>query len=134
MAILSHIDLTPAQSEALVIVANHGPLALKDLGDMLVCDSGTSPSRIVDRLVSAGLVHRATGEHDRRQIRLTVTPEGRDRADQVRRIEDQLYGVIDNVLNPDDAEALVRALRILTAGSPARVAFDRRLTAEETQG
>lgn len=133
MAVLSQIDLTPAQSEALVIIANHGPLALKHLGDMLVCDSGTSPSRIVDRLVSAGLVHRAADEHDRRQIQLTVTPEGSEKADQVRSIENQLYSAIDSALAPDDAESLLHALRALTAGSAARAAFDRRLTSTSHQ-
>jgi DNA-binding MarR family transcriptional regulator len=131
MALLSEIDLTPAQSEALRIIADHGPLALKELGDMLVCDSGTSPSRIVDRLVSAGLVHRHAGEHDRRQIRLTVTPEGDDRAARVRGIEDQLYDAIDSALNPDDREALVRVLHALTRDSPAGAALDKRLAAEQ---
>jgi DNA-binding MarR family transcriptional regulator len=130
-ALLSEIGLTPAQSEALRIIADHGPLALKELGDMLVCDSGTSPSRIVDRLVAAGLVHRDAGEHDRRRIRLTVTPQGRDRAAQVRGIEDQVYGSIDGALSADRAQALLGSLRILTRDSPARAALDKRLAAEE---
>ncbi len=131
MALLSEIELTPAQSEALRIIADHGPLALKELGDMLVCDSGTSPSRIVDRLVAAGLVNRNAGEHDRRQIRLTVTPEGKDRADRVRGIEDRLYESIDSALDADDTRVLVRALRVLTRDSPAGDALERRLAAEE---
>jgi MarR family transcriptional regulator, organic hydroperoxide resistance regulator len=130
MAFLSEIDLTPAQSEALRIIADHGPLALKELGDMLVCDSGTSPSRIVDRLVAAGLAHRDAGEHDRRQIRLTVTPEGKARAAQVRGIEDQLYDAIDGALNAVDTEAFVGILHALTQGSPAGTALEKRLAAE----
>ena len=133
LAFLAQINLTPAQSEALRIIANHGPLALKGLGDMLVCDTGTSPSRIVDRLVAAGLVQRATGERDRRQVRLSVTPEGKDKVAQVRAIEDQLYGVIDSALDVADAEALVQSLRILTTGSPAGAALERRLAAEGPQ-
>lgn len=129
-AALSSIDLTPAQSEALRIIADHGPLALKQLGDMLVCDSGTSPSRIVDRLVSAGLVRRDAGEQDRRQIRLTVTPDGQERAAQVRDIEDRLYETIDQALDADDAQVVTRVLRTLTDGSPAGAALDRRLAAE----
>ena len=131
MALLSEIDLTPAQSEALRIIADHGPLALKELGDMLVCDSGTSPSRIVDRLVAAGLVNRVAGEHDRRQIRLTVTAEGGDRATRVRGIEDRLYEAIDGALSADDTQTLIRILRVLTGGSPARAALEKRLDAEE---
>jgi DNA-binding MarR family transcriptional regulator len=129
-AILSHIGLTPAQSEALVVIGNHGPLSLKDLGDMLVCDSGTSPSRIVDRLVEAGLVNRAAGEHDRRQIQLTVTAPGLKKADQVRLIEERLYGGIDRALNADDTDALLRGLRSLLTDSPARATFERRLAAD----
>ena len=131
MALLSQIGLTPAQSEALRIIADHGPLALKELGDMLVCDSGASPSRIVDRLVAAGLVHRDASEHDRRQIRLTVSPEGKDRAAHVRGIEDRLYDAIDSALNTSDTEVLVRVLRTLTQDSPAGVALEKRLAAEE---
>jgi DNA-binding MarR family transcriptional regulator len=127
---LSRIELTPAQSEALRIIADHGPLALKELGGMLVCDSGTSPSRIVDRLVAAGLVQRDASEHDRRQIRLAVTPEGDDRAARVRRIEDQLYDAIDSALNADDTHVLLRALHALTQGSAAGGALQKRLDAE----
>ena len=130
MMLLSEIDLTPAQSEALRIIADHGPLALKELGDMLVCESGTSPSRIVDRLVAAGLVHRNAGEHDRRQIRLTVTPEGADKAAAVRAIEDRLYDVIDSTLTAADTEPLLRMLRALTRDSPAGAALEKRLAAE----
>lgn len=131
MAFLSRIDLTPAQAEALRIIADHGPLALKELGDMLVCDSGTNPSRIVDRLVAAGLVQRDAGEHDRRQIRLTVSPQGTERAARVRGIEDQLYDAIDSALNADDMKVLVRALRALTHDSPAGDALAKRLAAEK---
>lgn len=130
MASLSQIDLTPAQSETLRIIADHGPLALKELGDMLVCDSGTSPSRIVDRLVAAGLVHRGAGEHDRRQIRLTVTREGRNKADHVRAIENGLYDAMDSALNADDMDTLIRVIRILTFDSPAGNALEKRLAAE----
>jgi DNA-binding MarR family transcriptional regulator len=130
IAFLSRIDLTPAQSEALRIIADHGPLALNELGDMLVCDSGTNPSRIVDRLVVAGLVQRDASEHDRRQIRLTVTPQGTQRAAQVRGIEDQLYDAIDSALSTHDTKVLIRALGALTHDSPAGTAFQKRLAAE----
>ncbi|KHK99921.1 MarR family transcriptional regulator [Microbacterium mangrovi] len=131
-AALAPIGLTPAQSEALRIIEDHGPLALNQLGDMLVCDSGTSPSRIVDRLVVAGLVQRSPGEHDRRQVRLTITPQGESRAAHVRAIEDELSDAIDGALDGVDTEMLVRFLRGVTQGSPAGNALDRRLAAEES--
>ena len=131
-AALAQLGLTPAQSEALRILEDHGPLALKQLGDMLVCDTGTSPSRIVDRLVAAGLVHRDAGEHDRRQVRLAVTQLGAEKSVQVRAIEDQLYDAIDGAMNDSDASVLLRVLLSLTNGSPAGTALENRLAAEQS--
>jgi DNA-binding MarR family transcriptional regulator len=128
---LSGIGVTPAQSEALRILADHGPLALKELGDMLVCDTGTSPSRIVDRLVAAGLVHRTTSEHDRRQVRLALTAPGRDKAGQVADIENQLYDLLDHASAGTDIDAFVAFLDAFTRQSPAGLALANRLAAQE---
>src|SRR5665811_1491799 len=45
---LRAIGLTPSQSEVLRILADHGPLSLTGLGELLVCESGTSPSPVRD--------------------------------------------------------------------------------------
>lgn len=132
-AFLSEIDLTPAQSEALRIIADHGPLALKELGDMLVCDSGLNPSRIVDRLVASGLVHRTVSAQDRRQVQLTVTSKGEDKVAKVRLVEDKLYDSLDSALNAEDMQTLVRVLGTLTQNSPGRTAFEKRLAAENIE-
>jgi DNA-binding MarR family transcriptional regulator len=129
--LLSEIDVTPAQSEALRIIADHGPLALKELGDMLVCDTGTSPSRIVDRLVTAGLVQRTPDEHDRRQIRLTLTAQGRHKAHRVAEIENQLYDLLDRASEGTDIDAFITFLLAFTRQAPAGLALANRLAAEE---
>jgi DNA-binding MarR family transcriptional regulator len=128
---LSGIGVTPAQSEALRILADHGPLALKELGDMLVCDTGTSPSRIVDRLVAAGLVHRTTSAHDRRQVRLALTAPGRAKARRVAEIENQLYDLLDHASAGTDIDAFVAFLDAFTRQSPAGLALANRLAAQE---
>lgn len=130
-AMLSEIGVTPAQSEALRIIADHGPLALGELGDMLVCDTGTSPSRIVDRLVAAGLVQRTPSEHDRRQVRLTLTPRGRDKANRVAEIENQLYDLLDRASEGTDIDAFIAFLHAFTRQAPAGLALANRLAAEE---
>ncbi|MBM7489391.1 DNA-binding MarR family transcriptional regulator [Micromonospora luteifusca] len=130
---LSEIGVTPAQSEALRIIGDHGPLALRELGDMLVCDTGTSPSRIVDRLVAAGLVERTTSEHDRRQVRLTLTRQGRDKALRVVEIENQLYELLDHASAGTDIGAFIRFLDGFTRQSPAGLALANRLAAEKKQ-
>jgi MarR family transcriptional regulator, organic hydroperoxide resistance regulator len=130
-AMLSEIGVTPAQSEALRIIADHGPLALGELGGMLVCDTGTSPSRIVDRLVAAGLVQRTPSEHDRRQVRLTLTPPGRDKANRVAEIENQLYDLLDRASEGTDIDAFIAFLHAFTRQAPAGLALANRLAAEE---
>lgn len=130
-ALLSGIEVTPAQSEALRIIADHGPLALRELGDMLVCDTGTSPSRIVDRLVSAGLVRRTPSEHDRRQVMLTLTAPGREKAHRVAEIENQLYDLLDRAGEGMNIDALIEFLHAFTQQSAAGLALANRLAADE---
>ncbi|HTJ31907.1 MAG TPA: MarR family transcriptional regulator [Dactylosporangium sp.] len=130
-ASLSELGVTPAQSEALRIIADHGPLALVELGDMLVCDTGTSPSRIVDRLVAAGFVQKTAGEHDRRQVRLTLTAQGQDMAHRVEEIENRFYDLLDRATDATDTDALIAFLHAFTRQSPAGLALANRLAAEE---
>ncbi|MEV8606941.1 MarR family transcriptional regulator [Amycolatopsis sp. NPDC051373] len=127
---LGEIGVTPAQSEVLRILAGHGPMALRELGEMLVCDTGASPSRIVDRLVGAGLVERTASEQDRRQVRLELTKTGRTKAERVAEIEDQLYDQLDRAAKGTDVEAFLDFLKNFTQESPAGRAFENRLAAE----
>ena len=130
---LAELGVTPAQSEALRILAEHEPLALGELGDMLVCDTGASPSRIVERLVAAGLVQRAASEHDRRQVRLTLTGRGRETAARVAGIENQFYDLLDQAGEGADIDAFITFLRAFTRQAPAGIALAKRLAAEEGQ-
>lgn len=77
---LAGLGLTPAQAEVLRMLSEHGPLSLTGLGQLLVCESGTNPSRLVARLVDAGLVARSAHADDARQIVLSLTAEGTARA------------------------------------------------------
>jgi DNA-binding MarR family transcriptional regulator len=81
---LRSIDLTPSQAEAIRIVGDHGPLSQSGLGELLICETGTNPSRLVDRLVGMGLMARDASREDRRQITLSLTPEGQRSYNRVR--------------------------------------------------
>ena len=126
---LAPLGLTPSQAEVLRILGDHAPLTLSALGDLLVCESGTNPSRLADRLVTAGLVERTTGAVDRRQISLTLTSTGRTLDARVRTIEDDLYASVDAALAGVDAEAVLLVLHRLSAGSPAGRAVENRVAA-----
>lgn len=84
------LGLTPSQAEVLRVLQEYQPVSLGELGGLLVCESG-SPSRLVNGLVTAGLVQRVVSAQDRRYVTLTLTTLGEERATQVAAIEDVLH-------------------------------------------
>lgn len=74
--IVRPLGTTVVQAEAVLLLAESEPLSLKELGTRLVVEAG-NPSRLVDRLVTAGLVRRMTATGDRRQVQLALTDQGR---------------------------------------------------------
>ena len=123
---LRPMGLTPAQAEAVRLLADRQPLTLTGLGELLVCESGTNPSRLIDRLVTAGLVQRRESSLDRRQVELTLTPDGQHRATQIAQIEEQLYDFIDTAGAGHDIRPVLAYLRALVASQPAGLAVQRR--------
>jgi MarR family transcriptional regulator, organic hydroperoxide resistance regulator len=121
------IGLTPSQSEVLRILGDHAPLSLTSLGGLLVSESGTNPSRLVDRLVAAGLVGRAVDDHDRRHITLTLTPAGQAAEAAVRDVEERLYADLDAATADLDLRPVIDTLRLLSAGELAGDAVANRL-------
>lgn len=122
---LRPLGLTPSQAEVLRVLADHAPLSLNGLGALLVCESGTSPSRLVERVVARGSVDRRVGTEDGRSVELSLTPEGRRLADAVVEIEERMYAVIDSMTGPD-VDATIDFLRAFVEGSPVGLAFERR--------
>ena len=125
---LRAIGLTSSQSEVMRILGDHAPLSLTGLGELLVCESGTQPSRLVDRLVAAGLVERVTALDDRRHVTLTLTDTGRSVEAAVRDVEQRLYAEIDAATAGLDMHPVIEALRQLSAGQLAGNAVQNRLS------
>jgi DNA-binding MarR family transcriptional regulator len=111
--------VTPAQAEVLRLLQERQPLTLSGLGELLVCESSTNPSRLVDRLVAAGLVKRVAGKHDRRQVELTLTPDGVRTAGRVAGIEDELHRALHSAGSAQQLATVITFLRTLADGSPA---------------
>lgn len=124
--------LTPSQAEALRVIAERGPLSLRELGGLLVCETG-SPSRLVDGLVRAGLVERIEDPDDRRRVTLTLTPTGRTAADHVCEAEAQLHDLLDQIIPARKLAPTLDVLRALVAGRPAGDALERRRSPTPTQ-
>ncbi|NUW46141.1 MarR family winged helix-turn-helix transcriptional regulator [Nonomuraea rhodomycinica] len=130
---LKPLGVTSSQAEVLRILADRQPLTLTGLGELLVCESGNSPSRLVDRLATAGLIERQVSAHDRRHIELSLTNEGMRLARQITEIEDDLYRSIDAAAEGRDLDQVTGFLRAFVAGLPAGQALARRIALEKEQ-
>lgn len=116
---LRPLGITPSQGEVLRLLADRQPLTLSGLGELLVCESGTNPSRLVDRLVAAGMVKRVEAWQDRRTVTLTLTPGGAQVAEQVAKIEERLYQEFELAGVGRDLDEVIGYLRALTSDQPA---------------
>jgi len=127
---LRPLGLTPSQAEVLRVLADHAPLSLNGLGSLLVCESGSSPSRLVDRIVARGLVDRRPGATDGRAVELTLTPEGARLSREVAAIEEAMYATLDAIAGTDIGVTL-DLLRAFIDGSPSGQALARRIALSE---
>lgn len=124
---LKPLGITSSQAEVLRVLEDHQPLTLTGLGELLVCESGNSPSRLVDRLAAAGLVDRKAAVLDRRHIELSLTEEGARLARRVAGIEDELYRSIDAAAGGRELGQVARFLRTFVEDLPAGQALARRI-------
>jgi len=112
--------ITIPQFRTLVILSNRGPVNLATLAGLLdVQPSATG--RMVDRLVSAGLIDRGPHPSSRRELVAELTVHGRELVQQVtahRRRE--IARIVENMPSRE-RRGLVRALTAFTAagGEPA---------------
>jgi MarR family transcriptional regulator, organic hydroperoxide resistance regulator len=123
---LRPLGVTPSQAEVLRVLSDHQPLTLNALGELLVCETGNSPSRLVDRLVAQGLVQRDTDPHDRRYVTLVLTADGTRLSGRITLVEERLYGTIDGLVTGQPVDKALRMLRALASAFPAGHAVARR--------
>jgi DNA-binding MarR family transcriptional regulator len=108
--------LTLPQLRALVVLDGRGPITLTALAGEL----GVNPStalRMVDRLVTAGSVHREVNPENRREVLLRLTPAGARLVGHVLRHRQAEIARIAARLPADRRAGLVTALRELLAAA-----------------
>jgi DNA-binding MarR family transcriptional regulator len=131
--LMKPLGLTGPQADALVVIGQAEPIALKDLGRLLIAEAG-HPSRLVDRLVEAGLVERRASEDDRRRVELKLTPAGRRLARRVENVRRELFDASRPHVDDKRLAAATAVFRQLLEGTPAMELIGRRrdLAAERT--
>jgi DNA-binding MarR family transcriptional regulator len=116
---LRPLGLTPSQAEVLRVLADRQPLTLSGLGALLVCETTASPSRLVDRLATQGLVQREVDPDDRRSVTLSLTADGRRLVGRITAAENELYDVLDRLTIDEPLEETLRLLRAVAEAFPA---------------
>jgi DNA-binding MarR family transcriptional regulator len=122
---LRPLGLTPAWAEAIIILDERSPLTVKELGDLLVCESD-HPSRLADRMSRTGLIERIPSPSDGRAVELRLTSAARALVPQVRSIEDDVYSYLEQALPGGAMAAATAALQAAVTGLPAGDALERR--------
>src|SRR3954468_1299077 len=131
-AAMAPLGITAAQADALVVIGQAQPLALKELGELLIAEAG-HPSRLVDRLVDAGLVERRAADDDRRRIVLSLTAHGRGVEKRVAATREQMLQLGWALIGERDLEPALELMRELAQYSPFSELIDRRRELYEGQ-
>ena len=106
------------QLNALLVVERAEGINLRGLAgrlDMIL----SSASRLCDRLVASGLVERAPGRSDRREIALYLTPSSRRLLGDLRATRRAILAEVLDRMSPAGRAALVRGLADFSAAATA---------------
>ena len=92
-----------------------GPLSLKDLGDLLICEK-KSPSRLVSSLIKKNLVIKEISDKDRRFSLLSLTSKGQTFVPKIMAIKTQYDKKL--VEQGIDFKALSEPFKIFLSATP----------------
>lgn len=86
---LDQLGLTYPQYLVMLVLWEQDAILVKDIGARLFLDSGTL-TPLLKRLESNGLVERNRDPHDERQVRISLSPAGRELRKQALAIPEQM--------------------------------------------
>ena len=107
------LDLTMAQAKLLYVVMAAGELSLSEIAGQLRITASTA-SGAVDRLVELGLLARDDDPSDRRQLRVSATPQGTRAIEQIRELSERQLRALFDVMSDDDLDVIARATQIMS--------------------
>ena len=102
-------DLTPQQYNILRILRGAGqPLSTLQIREKML-DKMSDTSRMVERLVTKGLVQKSVSGKDKRLVDVTITSQGQEVLDRLDSRNNELDDILQN-LTEDEAEKLSHLL------------------------
>lgn len=88
--ILSKLDLTYPQFLVMIVLWEQDDRTVSEIGAQLNLDSGTL-TPLLKRLEAAGRIARRRDARDERQVRITLTDEGRELRKEAENIPEQVF-------------------------------------------
>ena len=107
-------DLTPTMQSALVTIEHHGPITLGALAAIEQVAPATV-TKLVTKLVEAGLVHRTVDAEDRRVARVELSLDGAERLAESRNRRNAHLATRLRAEGAPDHDALRAAAEVLEA-------------------
>lgn len=103
-------EMTGAQKRILYFLELKGQCNMSRIAKLVGC-TVPAATGVVDKLVRAGLVRRATDETDRRVIRIAITPAGRKALAQLKRIHEQRLQEVLEHLSVEKRDELIDSFK-----------------------
>lgn len=119
---LDALELTYPQYLALLVLWERDDITVKALGEKLFLDSGTI-TPLIKRLETRGLVQRRRDKSDERQVRITLTEDGRAMKQAAKEVPLAIAKGVGG--DPQDAERL--RLELLTLRERLDAALNARV-------
>ena len=106
------LDITMAQAKVLYVAASADGLSMSDVAQRLGVAVSTA-SGTVDHLVGLGLLAREEDPHNRRQVRVSITPLGAATLEQLRELSNLQLRRLLRHLSDDELEIIDSATRLM---------------------
>ena len=109
---LVRIGLTPGMGQARILtyLDSHSAVTQREIADACMLDV-TTMSRALDKLEKAGMILRGRDPSCRRSYQISLTGQGKEKAQEVKEGFEELEEVLCFGLTENEAEELIRMLR-----------------------
>ena len=107
--------LTPAQVKVLLQLGTRQQMTVGEIATALSC-SMPSASELVDRLVDAGHLVRASDPTDRRRVLIAPTPASRQISAHLRELREAQVRYALDQLEPEERPIFIKSLEALVSG------------------
>lgn len=124
--LLNDLNLTANQAEVIEVLNSYGPMSVKNLGDLLICER-KSPSRLVQSLIKKGLLCKTTSKEDKRISLISLSKQGKKLLPEIKKRDAQFNKIIEQHLSSsDEVKELTKVLISYLKGTESYDKLQRR--------